>query len=113
MQCLFCKIGKGELPCNKIFEDPDLMAFKDISPQAPTHLLVIPKRHISSLNDLTPEDAQLMGHIMTTIPQIVSQAGIDGSGYRVVFNTGKDGAQTVLHIHAHILGGRSLEWPPG
>ena len=111
--CIFCKIIKGELPSTKIYEDDKVLAFKDISPEAPVHFLVIPKEHISSVNELNENNAKIISHIFLTIKKIVKELGIDESGYRIVNNTGKDGAQTVKHIHFHVLGGRSLQWPPG
>ena len=107
--CLFCKIIKGEIPSNKVYEDEKTYAFYDISPQAPTHILVIPKIHISSLNEL--EDVSVMSDIYSAVKNIVRELNI--KEYRTVINTGADAGQTVFHIHLHILAGRPLLWPPG
>ena len=107
--CLFCKIIKGEIPSNKVYEDETTYAFYDISPQAPTHILVIPKIHVSSLNEL--EDVSVMSDIYNAVRNIVQELGI--KEYRTVINTGADAGQTVFHIHLHILAGRPLLWPPG
>lgn len=111
--CLFCKIAKGEIPSTKVYEDEHLFAFKDISPVAPEHIVVIPKVHFASLNEVTDETSNILGHLMKQIPVIAESAGIKESGYRVVNNCGVDGGQTVYHIHYHLLGGRNLQWPPG
>lgn len=110
--CIFCKIVDGEIPTNKLYEDDQILAFSDMSPQAPVHFLVVPKKHIQSLDQATGEDQDLLGHILLKIPQIAKEQGIE-NGYRVVINTGEEGGQTVEHLHFHILGGRTLEWPPG
>ena len=107
--CLFCKIASGEIPSNKVWEDDKTFAFYDISPQAPTHILVIPKQHVSSINEL--EDTSLMNYLFNSIKQITQKLGI--KEYRTVINTGKDAGQTVFHLHIHILAGRPLLWPPG
>ena len=106
--CIFCKIIKGEIPANKVYEDDDVLAFHDINPAAPIHILVIPKKHISMLTDLTTEDEALVGKIYTTINKIATQEGFDKQGYRVITNCGKDSGQEVMHIHFHILGGKKL-----
>ena len=112
--CLFCKIAGGEIPSNFLYEDESVVAFSDINPQAPTHILIVPKKHIGSINDFQEVDKDLAAHILVdVVPKIVKDLKIDESGYRVVINTGKDGGQTVPHIHFHILGGRSMQWPPG
>ena len=111
--CLFCKIIRGELPSDKVYEDEMVLAFNDIDKKAPVHILVIPKKHVGSLLELGDEDAALTAHIMGVIQRIAKETGVDKSGFRVVVNTGDDGGQTVHHLHFHILGGRSLEWPPG
>ncbi len=111
--CIFCKIINGEIPCNKVYEDDKVLAFKDINPEAPIHVLLIPKIHIASINDLNHQDSHLISHIFLTIQNIAKELGIHESGYRVVTNTGKDGGQTVNHMHFHLLAGRSLNWPPG
>ncbi len=105
--CLFCKIIAGEIPSNKVYEDDLILAFRDIAPQAPTHILVIPKAHIPSVDGVTGENSAVVAHIFETIPQIARQEGLTG-GYRVVSNCGGDAGQTVPHLHFHILGGRQL-----
>lgn len=112
-QCLFCRIVSREIPAQIVYEDDDVLAFRDINPQAPTHLLVIPKRHIASLNELTPADDALAGQLLRRAAALAATAGVDGSGYRTVVNTNGDAGQTVFHIHVHLVGGRSLGWPPG
>jgi len=113
MDCLFCKIAQGKIPSTKIYEDERFFAFKDIAPQAPVHFLVIPKQHIESLDKVTEEDAKLLADAMLFIARLAREQGLDKTGYRVVNNMGDDGGQTVKHLHFHILGGRSLQWPPG
>lgn len=110
--CIFCKIIGGEIPAEKIYEDEYLVAFNDLSPQAPVHVLIIPKKHIASTEDLTEADAQIMGHIMVKVKDIAKLVDIT-NGYRLVINCGEDGQQTVPHLHIHLLGKRSLQWPPG
>lgn len=105
--CIFCKILDGDIPSNRVYEDEHCIAFHDVQPAAPVHLLVIPRKHISSLDSLTPQDQELMGHIMTRISEIARNQGLD-QGYRTVVNTGEQGGQTVFHIHFHILGGRQM-----
>lgn len=111
--CIFCKIASGAIPSKKVYEDDLLIAFHDIAPQAPVHVLVVPKKHISGVNELTDADLALVGHVYSVIRQLVRELKIDESGYRVVVNSGKDGSQSVPHLHFHVLGGRSLAWPPG
>ncbi len=106
--CLFCKIVKGEIPSTKVYEDEFVYAFKDINPEAPVHILVIPKKHIGSINKIEKEDEELIGKIFTTIKKVAKDQGIAESGYRVVSNCGKDAGQTVMHLHFHILGGKTL-----
>ncbi len=113
MDCLFCKIIKGEIPSAKVYEDDKVYAFRDIEPQAPVHILIIPKAHIASANELTEENASIVGHIFAVAAKIAKEEGIDEGGYRIVNNCGEDGGQTVKHLHFHMLGGRSLAWPPG
>ncbi len=113
MDCLFCKIIKGEIPSKKVYEDEKVFAFYDISPAAPVHVLIIPKEHIPSANALTAENAAVVGHIFTVAASIAKELGIAENGYRIVNNCGEDGGQTVHHLHFHLLGGRSLQWPPG
>ncbi len=109
--CLFCKIVQGEIPADKLYEDDEILAFRDIAPQAPVHFLVIPKKHVSSPTTLTAEDEQLMGRIIRIGCEIARQEGIDQ--FRAVLNNGEQAGQTVFHLHVHILGGRNMSWPPG
>lgn len=111
--CIFCKIIKGEIPSKKIYEDDKAIAFHDISPAAPVHVLVIPKEHIESANHITEENSQVIAHIFQVINKIVEELNIAEDGYRIVNNCGNDGGQTVGHLHFHVLGGRKLQWPPG
>jgi histidine triad (HIT) family protein len=111
--CLFCRILSGEIPATIVHQDDRLVAFKDINPQAPGHVLVIPRRHIASLNDLTAEDDALVGEMIRRGAALAGEMGFSERGYRTVFNTNADAGQTVFHIHLHVLGGRHLSWPPG
>lgn len=111
--CLFCKIVKGEIPADIVYEDDHVVAFRDISPQAPTHVLVIPRRHVEYLTDLTEEHAALLARIFAGINKVAEKEGINESGFRVVGNCKSDAQQTVFHIHFHVLGGRQMTWPPG
>jgi histidine triad (HIT) family protein len=111
--CLFCKIINREIPGSIVYEDDRVLAFNDINPQAPTHVLLVPKRHISSLNDLSAQDDQIVGELVRRAAAIAAERGIGSGGYRTVFNTNRDAGQTVFHIHLHLLGGRSMTWPPG
>lgn len=111
--CLFCKMVSGEIVPDKIYEDDQVLAFRDINPQAPLHVLVIPKAHIATLNDLDDQHRSLVGHMVQAAARIAAQEGVDGSGYRTVINCNDDGGQTVFHIHLHLLGGRAMRWPPG
>ena len=111
--CIFCKIVAGEIPSTKVYEDDKILAFRDIEPQAPVHIIIIPKEHIPSVNAITAENASVIAHIFTKIPEIAKAEGVDESGYRVVNNCGKDGGQTVEHIHFHLTGGREFGWPAG
>lgn len=113
MDCLFCKIVTGEIPSQVVFEDEHVIAFKDIDPKAPTHVLLIPKKHVDSLQMVSADDDFLLAHLQKTIGKIANDLSIAENGYRVVTNIGKDGGQTVGHLHYHILGGRQLHWPPG
>ena len=110
--CLFCKIVAGEIPSNKVYEDDEILAFNDVAPQAPVHFLIVPKKHMESLDDTTDEDAALLAHIMLKIKDIAKELGLE-NGYRVVINTGEAGMQSVKHLHVHVLGKRRLLWPPG
>jgi len=109
--CLFCKIAAGEIPSNKVAETDAFLAFRDINPQAPTHVLAIPKRHVASLNHA--DDPQLLGELVLFARDVARAEGLADDGYRVVFNTNAGAGQTVFHIHAHVLGGRPMRWPPG
>ena len=113
MDCLFCKIIAGEIPSSKVYEDDLVYAFNDISPAAPVHVLIIPKNHISSANELNEDNAAIVSHIFLVAGKIAKQLGIAENGYRIVNNCGKDGGLTVGHLHFHLLGGRNLGWPPG
>jgi histidine triad (HIT) family protein len=113
MDCLFCKIAQQQIPATIIYQDEHVVAFRDISPQAPVHALVIPRRHITTLNDLQPTDADLLGRMIIAAQQIAAQDGIAESGFRLAMNCNSDGGQTVYHIHLHVLGGRAMHWPPG
>lgn len=113
MDCLFCKIINGEIPSDKVYEDELVYAFNDISPTAPTHVLIIPKKHIATLNDVTEDDEKLIGHIYFVAEKIAKEKGIAEDGYRVVSNCNKNAGQTVFHIHFHLLGGREFGWPAG
>jgi len=111
--CLFCKIITREIPSSVVYEDDRVFAFNDINPQAPTHVLVVPRKHIATLNDLTSDDDQLAGEIVRRAAAIAKQRGISNGGYRTVFNTNSEAGQTVFHIHLHLIGGRPMHWPPG
>jgi histidine triad (HIT) family protein len=112
-QCLFCRIAAGEIPSNKVYSDDDVYAFRDINPAAPQHILIIPRKHLSSLNDAGPEDQALMGKLLLSARLIAQELGFADDGFRSVINTGEHGGQTVFHIHVHVLSGRHLSWPPG
>jgi histidine triad (HIT) family protein len=111
--CLFCRIARREIPATLVYEDERVAAFQDLNPQAPTHILVIPKRHIATLNDLSTEDDQLVGELVRRAGAIAAERGLSAGGYRTIFNTNRDAGQTVFHIHLHLLGGRAMTWPPG
>ncbi len=110
--CLFCKIIEGEIPSEKVYEDDSLYAFEDIEPQAPVHILIIPKKHFKSLSHMNEEDEAVMGRALHLAAKLAEEKNLD-NGYRVVINTGEEGGQSVDHCHVHLLGGRSLQWPPG
>lgn len=111
--CIFCRIAAGSIPARIAYEDDDVLAFHDIDPRAPVHVLIMPRRHIASINDLTDGDAPLIGKLVFVAGKLAQELGVSGSGYRLVFNTGGDAGQSVDHIHLHLLGGRPLKWPPG
>ena len=112
-ECLFCNMVSGAIPCDKVYENEYVLAFRDIDPKAPTHILIIPKKHITTLNEINENDQDLLGELLLTAKKIAKDEGIDTSGYRTVFNCNSDGGQTVFHIHMHLLGGRPMAWPPG
>ena len=111
--CIFCKIIKKEIPAKVVFEDDQIIAFEDINPQAPIHILLIPKNHYASLNEIPDAEKDILSHILLKARQISREKGIDQRGYRIVLNTAKDSGQEVFHIHFHLLGGRRMTWPPG
>ena len=113
MSCLFCRIAAGEIPASKVYEDADVLAFNDINPQAPLHVLIIPKRHIATTNDLAESDQALVGQLVRRAAAIAGEKGYADRGYRTVFNCNAEAGQTVFHIHLHLLAGRNLGWPPG
>ena len=112
VECIFCKIVSGDIPSEKVHEDDEVIAFRDLNPQAPVHLLVVPRKHIASLNEADPGDRGMLGHLLLTVQQLAGQLGV-GTGYRVVNNCGAPAGQSVFHIHFHLLGGRPMSWPPG
>ncbi|WP_447970682.1 histidine triad nucleotide-binding protein [Nitrospira sp. M1] len=111
--CIFCRIVDGSIPSTKVYEDDDCLAFEDLNPQAPVHVLVIPKRHIMSLSKIQEGDQSLFGHLMMACSRVAQEKGLAENGYRVVTNIGKEAGQTVFHLHFHVLGGRRFTWPPG
>ena len=111
--CLFCRIAGGEIPASIAYQDELVVAFHDISPQAPTHVLLIPRTHLGGVGDLGETDGPLLARLMTVAARLAREAGVDRSGYRLVANTGPDAGQSVRHLHWHLLGGRSMAWPPG
>lgn len=111
--CLFCQIVNGAIPAKSLFEDEHSFVFDDINPQAQVHMLVIPKRHVASLDDTKETDATLLGHLMVVCAKMARVRGIEESGYRVVANTGRGAGQSVFHLHFHVMGGRAFAWPPG
>jgi histidine triad (HIT) family protein len=112
MTCLFCKIASGEIPAARVYEDDTTIAFNDIDPKAPTHILIIPKNHIASHAHAAPQDEAMLGHLLHVAGEVAREKNLTG-GYRLVINTGDDGGQTVEHLHVHLLGGRHMGWPPG
>lgn len=113
MSCLFCQVVSGEVKANVVYEDPELLVFQDINPQAPTHLLIIPKQHIATINDADSKDEQLLGRMLLTARQMAKTQGIADKGYRLLFNVNSEGGQVIYHIHLHLIGGRQMHWPPG
>ena len=111
--CLFCKLVAGNIPATIVYQNEHLIAFKDITPQAPTHVLIVPRRHIGTLNDLSPADDGLVGEMVRTAAVIAQENGHADRGYRTIFNCNADAGQTVFHLHLHLLGGRKMTWPPG
>lgn len=111
--CLFCKIVAKEIPGDVVYEDEHALAFKDIRPVAPTHVLVVPKKHIAAIHDLTPDDAVTVGNVLVAARKVADQLGLTAAGYRLVINDGDAAGQTVHHVHVHVLGGRQMTWPPG
>lgn len=113
MSCLFCRIARGEIPSNVVFDGPEVMAFRDINPVAPIHVLIVPKRHIASLAEITAAETGVLGQMFLAAREIAAREGILSSGFRTVINTGPDANQTVFHVHLHLLAGRPMGWPPG
>lgn len=111
--CLFCKIADGSMEAEVVHEDEDVLAFRDINPQAPTHILIIPRKHVASVDDLEDDDASLVGQLHLAARDLAREEGIADDGYRLVVNAGRGAGQSVFHIHLHLLGGRSFSWPPG
>ncbi|MBI3803939.1 MAG: histidine triad nucleotide-binding protein [Nitrospirae bacterium] len=111
--CLFCKIVEKKIPCKLVYEDEKVIAFEDINPQAPVHLLLIPRKHLSGLLDLTSDQRMEVAHLFSVVPQLAQEKGIAEQGFRTVINSGRDAGQTVFHLHIHLLGGRPMRWPPG
>lgn len=112
-ECIFCKIADGEIPSDRVWEDEQLVAFRDLNPQAPTHILIIPKKHLSTLLEVESEDVELLGRLQVAAVEIARQEGLDDDGFRLVTNCLEGAGQSVFHIHVHLLGGRPLRWPPG
>ena len=110
--CIFCKLANDDIPTDMVYEDDMIAVFRDAAPQAPVHMLMVPKIHVASLDDLTDDHAELMAHMMLKIKEVAAKEGLE-NGYRCVINTGEDGQQTVKHLHIHILGKRAMQWPPG
>lgn len=113
VECIFCNIINGKMPANIIYEDEEVVAFQDIAPKAPVHILIVPRKHIETINDLEPTAAELVGKIILVAQKLAKQEGIEKSGYRLVFNCNRDAGQAIYHIHLHLLGGRRFGWPPG
>jgi histidine triad (HIT) family protein len=113
MTCLFCRIAAGEVPARLVYQDDEVVAFHDVNPQAPLHVLVVPRAHIARLDDLSPEHDRLVGALVRRGAAIAAESGLAPGGYRTIFNCGRDAGQSVFHIHLHVLGGRPMAWPPG
>ncbi len=113
MSCLFCRIASGEIPADTVFENDRVLAFRDINPAGPTHILVIPRKHIATMNDATADDQMLLGEMMLVARDIAAREGVDEDGFRLTLNTNRHGGQSVYHIHLHLLAGRQMAWPPG
>jgi histidine triad (HIT) family protein len=113
MSCLFCRIVSGDIPSSRVYEDDRCVAFNDISPQAPAHILIVPRDHIDSLDTAAPDQGEILGHLLLTAAELARTKGFAADGYRVVINTNGDGGQTVFHLHVHLLGGRPFVFPPG
>ncbi|MFU8779350.1 MAG: histidine triad nucleotide-binding protein [Roseovarius sp.] len=111
--CVFCKIAQGEIPAEVVYEDDHVLAFRDLNPQAPVHVLVIPRRHIATINDLEPGDAELVGRLYLAARKVAAEAGLATRGYRTVMNCNSEAGQSVYHLHLHVLAGRTMHWPPG
>jgi histidine triad (HIT) family protein len=111
--CIFCKIAQGKIPAELLYQDDQVLAFPDVNPKAPKHVLIIPRRHIATLNDLTAEDTLLAGRLIQVAKQLAAELGIAEAGYRILMNCNEGGGQAVFHIHLHLLGGRIMHWPPG
>ena len=111
--CIFCKIIAGDIPSTTVYKDDTVTAFRDINPVAPTHILIVPNRHITSVNDLIPDDEPLVGHLFTTAKELAISEGIADTGYRLIINTGPDGGQDVFHLHLHLMGGQRMRYPMG
>ncbi len=111
-ECIFCKIARGEIPSKKVYEDENYLAFHDIDPQAPVHIIIIPKKHIESLNEVSEDEKGMLGDLIILAKRLAKDLGLE-KGYRIVINTGPEGGQAVLHLHLHLLGGREMGWPPG
>lgn len=112
-ECLFCSIAAGEVPADIVFQDAEVLAFRDIQPQAPTHLLVIPRKHVPAVSDAVDEDREMLGRLLLAAARVAAQEGIGDRGFRLVVNNGPDAQQTVQHVHVHVIGGRLMSWPPG
>jgi histidine triad (HIT) family protein len=113
MDCIFCKIISGQIPAKIVLDEPELLAFRDVNPAAPTHVLVVPKQHIVSLAEITDAEIELIGRMFIAARRVAELDGVAERGFRTVFNSGRDGGQTVFHLHLHVLAGRAMHWPPG